>query len=214
MTNPGKGSPVPGPGGLIYVVGPSGAGKDTLLQWVRTRLAAERPALPVAFSHRYITRGPGAGGESHVPLDPVEFAARRKAGLFAMTWEGHGLAYGIGIEIDLWRRAGMTVVVNGSRAHLVEAVRHAPDLTPVLVTASRDVLRHRLESRGREPADRIAARLARAASIQVVHPALTKIENDGPVAQGGRALMRVIVDRAETAMQEASRGAGAPAHEK
>jgi ribose 1,5-bisphosphokinase len=83
---------------LIYVMGPSGCGKDSLLRYARARLAGD-PA--VVFAHRYITRAAAAGGENHVELTPAEFATRLRKHLFALTWESHGHAYGVGIEIGV-----------------------------------------------------------------------------------------------------------------
>ncbi|HKQ31163.1 MAG TPA: DUF1045 domain-containing protein, partial [Burkholderiales bacterium] len=74
-------------GRLFYVVGPSGAGKDSLLHYVKERLGDHRS---IAFAHRYITRAADAGGENHVALDEAEFARRESAGAFAMHWDSHG----------------------------------------------------------------------------------------------------------------------------
>src|SRR5262252_3918437 len=133
-------------GRLVAVMGPSGAGKDALLGYVRPRVD---PAC-VVFGHRYITRPFDAGGENHVALTPAEFAARRTAGLFALAWESHGLAYGIGAELDLWLGRGLTVVVNIARAVWPDASRRYPGLTGVLVTATPEILALRLAARGRE----------------------------------------------------------------
>src|SRR5262249_28398182 len=116
---------------LVYVIGPSGVGKDSIM-------ALARPACDphgVAFAHRYITRPPQPGDENHIALSEAEFAARLRAGCFALAWRSHGLGYGIGREIDLWRASGALVVVNGSRAYLDEAAARYPELVPVLVTA-------------------------------------------------------------------------------
>ncbi|MBV8262011.1 MAG: phosphonate metabolism protein/1,5-bisphosphokinase (PRPP-forming) PhnN, partial [Paraburkholderia sp.] len=106
-------------GGLIYVMGPSGAGKDTLLRYARGRLARES----VVFAHRYITRedSGGGGGENHIALTEAEFETRSQRGLFALQWRSHALRYGVGVEIDQWMALGCTVVVNGSRAYAGEA---------------------------------------------------------------------------------------------
>ena len=80
-------------GRLIAVMGPSGAGKDALIAYAR----AKSDPAQVIVAHRYITRPAGAGGENHVALSAAEFAARRAAGLFALAWESHGLAYGVGV---------------------------------------------------------------------------------------------------------------------
>ena len=87
-------------GALVYVMGPSGAGKDSVLERARALLSAD---LPIAFAHRYITRPADVGGENHVALSRAEFALRRAHGLFAFHWHAHGNDYGIGQEIHAWR---------------------------------------------------------------------------------------------------------------
>lgn len=131
---------------LIYVVGASGSGKDSLMSYARSRLANESQ---VVFAHRYITRSADAGGENHVALTQEEFDSRRRAGLMAMHWESHGHAYGLGIEVNQWLAKGITVVVNGSREYLETAAQRYPELVPVWVEVSPEVLRARLQARGR-----------------------------------------------------------------
>ena len=60
------------PGCLVLVVGPSGAGKDTLL---RRAAAALRDEGRYCFVRRYITRPAGDPHEDHVALTEEEFAA-------------------------------------------------------------------------------------------------------------------------------------------
>ncbi|HEV7393167.1 MAG TPA: phosphonate metabolism protein/1,5-bisphosphokinase (PRPP-forming) PhnN, partial [Burkholderiales bacterium] len=75
-------------GRLFYVVGASGVGKDSLMQYARDTLHDEHAVL---FAHRYITRMAGAGGENHVALTVPEFEIRKRHGLFAMSWQSHDL---------------------------------------------------------------------------------------------------------------------------
>jgi len=174
-------------GRLVCVMGPSGAGKDTLIAYARSRVDPAR----VLFAHRYVTRPAEAGGENHLALSPAEFAARRAAGLFALAWQSHGLDYGIGSELDLWLRQGYTVVANIARAAWSDAARRYPDLQGVLVTAERAVLAERLAARGRESPAEIAERLKREVALPD-HRAIHRLDNSRPIAVAGEAFMRLL----------------------
>jgi ribose 1,5-bisphosphokinase len=173
---------------LIYLMGPSGAGKDSLLGFARARLATEG----VVLAHRYITRAE-SGGENHIALTDHEFEARERLGLFALHWRSHALRYGIGVEIDQWLGLGCTVVVNGSRAYMGEALKRYPQMTLVHVEAAHPVLAARLASRGRETPGQIAARLARQAPFEVPAGArLVRIDNSGRLEDAGEAFVEVV----------------------
>ena len=176
------------PAPFVYVMGPSGAGKDTVLRHARDRLGD----APVAFAHRYITRPPVADDENHVALSVPEFRVRKARGLFAMDWEAHGLCYGIGCEIDIWRRAGLVVVVSGSRAHFGQALAKAPDVVPVLVICAPAELARRLAQRGRESEEAIAERLRRNPAPALSHPRLVTLDNSGPIEVAGERLMALL----------------------
>lgn len=182
---------------LYYVVGASGVGKDSLLGYARRHMA---PDAPVLFAHRYITRPAGAGGENHIAVSREEFARMKARGLFALDWESHGLCYGLGVEIDAWLRRGANVVMNGSRAHLPAAGRRYPELCVILIEADPEVLRARLQQRGRETPEEIAARVARAEAFQVDHPQLVRLRNDGELAEAGRRLVALLSAPAEAAL--------------
>jgi ribose 1,5-bisphosphokinase len=182
---------------LVYVVGASGSGKDSLMRFARTRLATN-PA--VVFAHRYITREADAGGENHVALSAEEFAARRRAGLFALDWESHGHAYGIGIEINQWLAKGVTVVVNGSREYLPQVQEPYPELLAVSIHVPPEILRARLTARGRESADAIDARLERHRMLQDQMAFGMTINNDGELAEGGKALVDLILHCSKEAL--------------
>ncbi len=145
-------------GTLIYLMGASGSGKDSLLRYAREHLEHESG---LCFAHRYITRPADAGGENHIALSATEFQSRLRARLFALHWQSHDLHYGIGLEINQWLARGLTVVLNGSRAHLAKARQLYPELLPVWVEVSPETLRQRLQQRGREDAGTIERRLQR-----------------------------------------------------
>ena len=151
-----------GAGRLIFLMGPSGSGKDSILEASREQLAA----AGVEIARRVITRSSEARGEAAHGVTPQQFAALLAQGAFAMHWQANGLDYGIAVKVDAWLQAGRPVLVNGSRAYLAEARARYPDLLAVLVEVSPEVLRERLLARGRETAAQIEQRLARNARLQ------------------------------------------------
>ncbi|GLK89423.1 phosphonate metabolism protein/1,5-bisphosphokinase (PRPP-forming) PhnN [Pseudomonas turukhanskensis] len=149
-------------GTLIYLIGPSGSGKDSLLQ-------AARPALEAQGCHivrRVITRSAEAVGEEAEAVSPEQFDRMEAVGAFAMSWRANGLAYGIPVQINDWLAAGHDVLVNGSRAYLPEARRRYPNMLAILLMVDPAVLRQRLLARGRESVAEIDARLARNGQFQ------------------------------------------------
>lgn len=173
-------------GRLVAIVGPSGAGKDTLLAGA----VAQRPALVLA--RRVITRPEEAGGEPFEGVSLVEFEARKARGAFALHWVAHGLSYGIPATIRTEMTAGRTVLFNGSRAVLPRAQSLFPELAVVLVTAERAALRARIMARGRESGVDLDRRLARAdfALPDGIMPEV--VDNSGPVAESVQALVAVL----------------------
>ncbi|WP_460141073.1 phosphonate metabolism protein/1,5-bisphosphokinase (PRPP-forming) PhnN [Pseudomonas sp. S2_E01] len=144
-------------GRLIYLMGPSGSGKDSLIEAARTPLLA----LGCEVARRIITRSAQALGEDAIPVSREEFERRQRAGEFALCWSAHGLDYAIPASIDQWLENGRDVLVNGSRGHLAQALERYPALLPILLTVKDDVLRERLLRRGRESLSEIDARLKR-----------------------------------------------------
>lgn len=145
------------PGKLIYLMGPSGAGKDSLIDASREPLRS----LGCEVVRRVITRSAESVGEDALGVSRAEFERLCEQGGFALHWHANGLDYGIPAQIDQWLDSGRHVLVNGSREHLPEARKHYPSLLAVLLTVQSDVLRQRLVRRGRESTDEIESRLRR-----------------------------------------------------
>lgn len=179
-------------GDLIYVMGASGAGKDSLLNYARRELLSHER---LAFAHRYITRPIELNGENHIALAEEEFEQRQLAGCFAMTWQAHDKYYGIGVEIDLWLDKGITVVVNGSRAYLAHAMGKYPNMKPVLISASKEKIRERLINRGRENTEEIQHRLKRVCQFRYgadESDPIVVIDNNGSIAEAGQQLSHYL----------------------
>lgn len=183
--------PMEARGRLVLVVGPSGAGKDTLIDYARDRL---RSNLRVHFVRRVISRPTGVG-EDHEPVDRDDFERRALEGHFALHWQAHGLSYGIPSEIDDWLAAGDVVVANGSRAVLSEARRRYPQLLVVNVTAPMDVVAKRLIERGRENLESIRQRLLRSEQQSIEGDDALQIDNSGAPEVAGERLLAVLIAR-------------------
>ena len=100
-------------GTFFAVVGPSGAGKDTVLDYAREALADNHR---FSFPQRWITRPADAQGEQHMPVSRERFARMKREGAFLLDWEAHGLCYGVPAEVGDAVASGTHVVVNLSRA--------------------------------------------------------------------------------------------------
>src|SRR3977135_2903142 len=160
-----------GPGRLILVIGPSGAGKDTLIGLARAACADDSS---VVFPRRIVTRESSAFEDNEqVSLEVFQQALAQ--GEFAMHWQAHGHCYALprAIEDDL--RAGRTVVANVSRT-VVDAMRRAyADVTVVSITAPPEILTQRLAARGRGSDGPIEHRLRRAVGEAHAAPDVTII---------------------------------------
>lgn len=178
--------PLPITGHAFAVVGPSGAGKDTLL----AAAVAARPDLVLA--RRVITRPSAAGGEAFEGVTDAQFDAR--LGDFALTWAAHGLRYAIPAQLRQTQTEGRTVIFNGSRGMLTKAARVFAPLSVVVIEADPEVLATRLAARGREDALDIRERLARADLSLPGLPGVPvhRIDNSGDLAPAVAALLAVL----------------------
>jgi ribose 1,5-bisphosphokinase len=176
-----------GPGRLVLVVGPSGAGKDTLLRLAQAACVDDQD---VVFPRRLVTRD-SSTAEDNIAMSPDEFRRALEHGDFAVHWEAHGHCYALPIEINDDIRAGRAVVVNVSRT-VIATLRHAyTNVAVVAITAPPDVLAQRLAARARHSDGNIAERIARKIDDAAAHADVT-ILNAGSADYHGRQLVRVI----------------------
>jgi ribose 1,5-bisphosphokinase len=179
---------------LILVVGPSGAGKDTLLDAARRALEGD---ARFRFVRREISRPATAGGEAHLEVDFSSFAARRDAGRYALHWEAHGLGYGIVADIADDLAAGRIVIASVSRTVIADAAERFP-VRVLEITAPASLLAERLRERARESEADIVARLTRmvplADGIENV-----VILNDGTPEEGAARLIAALRAAMESA---------------
>ena len=174
-----------GPGRLILVIGPSGAGKDTLLGLAKCACADDRNVI---FPRRVVTRE-SSSSEDNDQLLREDFQAALERGEFAVHWEAHGHCYALPRSVEHDIRAGRTVVVNVSRM-VVDALRQVyADVAVVCITAPPQVLAERLAMRARTSDGRIENRLQR--RVDEAAPDMT-ILNVGRAEDHARRLLRII----------------------
>jgi ribose 1,5-bisphosphokinase len=175
-----------GPGRLILVVGPSGAGKDTLIGLARAACGDDK----FVFPRRVVTREATAF-EDNVQVGVEAFGQARSNGEFAVHWEAHGHSYALPGAIDDDIRARRTVIANVSRT-VVDAMRRAyADVVVVAITAPPEVLAERLAARARGSDGQIEHRLRRAVDDAAAVPDVTII-NVGNAEDRARELVRII----------------------
>lgn len=169
-------------GVFVAVVGPSGAGKDSVIESARGLVGTRG----FVFPRRMITRPP-ARGEDHLPVSDAEFARIRAAGGFALSWRAHGLWYGIPVDVSDAVLGGDVAVVNVSRGVLAGLGQRFARTAVVRVTVPEDVRRERIARRGRETAADMDARVNRVDPAPDA-PVDVEIVNDRALEESGGAL--------------------------
>jgi thymidine phosphorylase len=167
-------------GQFFFIVGPSGAGKDSLISGVQPLLAPH----PFVLARRVITRQAQTDAEDHDTCSVSAFLEREQNGDFLITWQAHGLHYGLPAALLEDVRRGVHVIANGSR-NMIEALqRRVPALRVIEVTAPTAVLHERLLARQRESAQDIAQRLQRACLPLPPGVACQRVMNDTHLSIG------------------------------
>jgi ribose 1,5-bisphosphokinase len=178
-----------GPGRMILVVGPSGAGKDTLMAALKDRV---KDNDSVVFARRAVTRDADASSEDHDTLSRSDFETLVSTGNVALSWEAHGLGYVVPQSYDRAIRDGKTVIANGSRKVLQKASDKYETAIVLLITAPVEILAERLAARGRETREDIEARLKRADLEPDNVDNLVRIENTGTPEEGVADMLRAL----------------------
>jgi ribose 1,5-bisphosphokinase len=175
-------------GYLVLVVGPSGAGKDTLLMQARAACASD---TTIAFVRRSVTRETSAA-EDHESLSDIAFECALGDGAFSFWWAAHGLKYGVPVSIEADLAAGLTVVCNVSRTIVADLRERYSQCCVVLITAPEDVRRARLATRERSSDGDPVKRATRPApGVDELRPTLV-IDNTGTVEEGTAALLAFL----------------------
>lgn len=170
-------------GVFVAIVGPSGAGKDSLIAYAKTRLGDQ-----IAVVRRVVTRPADGGSEDHDCMSPEEFHTAAANQRFALSWQAHGLHYGLPAALEDDLAAGRVVVANLSRAVIPRLLSRYPQALVVEVNARPAVIAARLAGRGRENETEIRRRMERAPNF-LLPPGAIRIDNSGALADAGEAFV-------------------------
>ncbi len=163
-------------GVLFLVVGPSGVGKDSVLDGAKIALKNDARFV---FARRVITRPAEAGGEDFCGVTQTEFDRLEKNDEFFATWQAHGLSYGLPADLLDHLTAGCHLVANVSRAALQRIVDDVPNSIIVEITASPETIAGRLRARNRENADDISTRMRREVPSYPAGVDVLSVSNEG-----------------------------------
>ena len=175
---------------ILLIVGPSGSGKDTLIRSARQYFIE---AGQLGFVRRYITRPPDHH-EDNFYVDESGFQLLDRARFFVATWQAHANMYGVP-RSELMRSHGLqrapVKLCSVSRTAVSDFEREFPDTTTIEVTADKSVLVARLSGRGRETAEAIGKRLARA-DLKTRARRLITFDNSGNLEESRSRFIRLL----------------------
>jgi ribose 1,5-bisphosphokinase len=178
-----------GGGWLMPVVGPSGAGKDSLIRAAQLHFKDDSR---IVFPRRVVTRQAVVAAEDHDHLGEMAFALAVAKGEFALWWGAHGNAYGIPVSINQDIVAGRTVVFNCSREILADVARSYSNVRLLDVTAPEDVLVNRIVARGRETREEALKRVSRKPRYDGLDLEIVQIDNGGHLADAAAAFIAAV----------------------
>ena len=170
-------------GAFVAVVGPSGAGKDTLIRLAASHFAGDHG---FHFARRFVTRKADPDAEDHAEIDEVEFERRESADDFSLCWRAHGLGYGLDASLLQRVARGQSVIANISRRQIGDAAAVFPRLAVAHVIVAEELLVERIVKRGREDRPAAIARARREAPLDLPRTIwrAAEIDNSGPIEQG------------------------------
>lgn len=181
-------------GTLFLVVGPSGAGKDSLIDGAKAALMGDEHYV---FPRRYITRPANAGGEDHIPLSDDLFTTMQERGDMMLEWQAHNLRYGVPKAVAQHLERGRNVIVNVSRTVVDEARKRLTPLRVLYITVDENILAERLKTRGRESSSDIKRRVQRAKEYLITGDDVVMIDNGAELEISIASFVAAIAPRTE-----------------
>ena len=181
-----------GYGTLVLLVGPSGSGKDSVLNFARRKFKGDPRVL---FVRRCITRSNGDPSEDHESMSVAAFQRAEMLGKFVISWGAHGLYYGLPATMLTHLESGGVAIANGSRKTIPVLRAQFPNFEVVNLTVDPAILAERLAERGRETVGEIEKRIERSELLMnedLFDERTHHIDNSGNLAIAGNAFSDLI----------------------
>jgi len=182
-----------GYGTLVLLVGPSGSGKDSVLNYARETLKDDPRIL---FVRRCITRSNGDPSEDHESMSVAAFQKAEMQGHFVISWGAHGLYYGLPASLLAHLQTGGVAIANGSRKTIPVLRDQFPHFHVINLTVEPDILIQRLSARGRENADEIRQRIARTKKLEaedLFDEETIHLDNSGDIEAAGQVFVDMLL---------------------
>ena len=178
-------------GALVLIIGNSGSGKDSLIQWVRKNWPStlSPPLVPT----RFITRPPSPETEDFKSISEQEFQTLSQSGAFQLRWRSYGINYGVSKDIETSLMQGRVVLVNVSRQVVEPARQKIPNVYVVFIKVPFHITEARIRARGREEGTDLEARIERARQNQDFPTADYLIDNSGDLESAGKELLNILL---------------------
>lgn len=179
-------------GTLFLLIGNSGSGKDSLIQWVLKAWPPKKnpPYIPT----RIITRPPSPETEDFESISEEKFHQMAEEGAFSLQWKSYGNYYGVSKEIEDELSRGHSVLINVSRQIVEETRKRFPKVKIIFVQVPLTITEARVKSRGREEGSDLEERIERAKENPEFSTADYIIDNSGDIDTAGKRLLEILLE--------------------